>query len=232
MKTILATTLLTGLTLGSCAHVRPVTDATSSLAAAERAFAADAQTRTANEAFLAALADDGLLLRAQPVNGHAYLAEHPMAAALHLWWTPTYAETSSDGTLGFTTGPYESGQRGKKPTGSGHFLSVWRNTNGKWQLVFDGGAVGPIETSVDSAMKLLRTHANTGRFSPDTLSLLNLERSLSSQRAEPARAIVAPSGDLGYVYGMIGGQAYLRIYRRDRNGNWQLAISSLDPHVR
>lgn len=228
----LARALGAALALSACAHVRPAADAAQSLAAAERAFAADAQTRTVNEAFLAALADDGVLLRPGPVNGHAFLAEHPIAATLRLWWSPTYAETSADGTLGFTTGPYEAGLRGQKPTGTGHFMSVWQRQDGRWRLVFDGGAVGPIEISVDSAAAHLRTRNGTKHFAPDTLSLLTIERSLNRERAEPARAIVAPSGDFGYVYGLSNQQGYARIYRRDASGNWQLIIDSLDPHVR
>lgn len=220
----------------SCAHAPATPETTSSVAAAELAFAQDAQTRTVNEAFLAVLASDAILFRPGPVNGPAYHAEHPTAADAFLRWAPSYAETSADGSLGITTGPYETGTRGQPPRGTGHFLSVWRNTAGKWQLVFDGGAPGPIELSVDSAMRSVRERRNTQRFAADTLSLLQAERQRAPAGFTPLRAVVAGSGDLGYVYGTDNtgqrSRGYARIYRRASSGEWQLVIDTLDPHVR
>ncbi|HEX6558895.1 MAG TPA: nuclear transport factor 2 family protein [Longimicrobiales bacterium] len=220
----------------SCAHAPARPESASSVAAAELAFARAAQTRTVNEAFLAVLAPDAMLFRPGPVNGPEYHAEHPIPADALLRWAPSYAETSADGSLGFTTGPYEAGTRGQPPRSTGHFLSVWRNTAGTWRLVFDGGTPGPIELSVDSAAGSVRERHNTQRFAADTVSLLEAERAHAQAGFTPLRAIVAGSGDLGYVYGTTGTsdrpRGYARIYRRGPGGQWQVIIDTLDPHVR
>lgn len=135
-------------------------DAAATLVAAERAFARDASVRTVNEAFLAVLSDSAILFRPLPVNGRAALTERPMRATLSLVWTPTWAETSSDGLFGFDGGPAEFGERGQPPTATGSFFSVWRRTGGEWQLETDCGIDSPIPARPDSAAHLLTTRTS------------------------------------------------------------------------
>lgn len=238
-----------------------------SLGAAERAFAADASARTVNEAFLQVLAADAILFRQAPVNARASLAQRAMNPALLLLWTPTYAETSADGTLGFDTGPSDFGARGSPPAGHGFFVSVWRLMADGWKLVLDGGIESPAAFNLDSAARTLVTRHGTRVFQ-DNGGLMAVERSLIedyrahfSQRADedvrayrdeslpattraaatalisrdpvieflPVDAVVAGSGDLGYVYGTTNPRAekpkgYLRIYRRAADGHWQIAV--------
>jgi ketosteroid isomerase-like protein len=53
-------------------------------------------------------------------------------------WTPTKAEASKDGTLGYTYGDYEA-RRGEK-TSRGMYLTVWRKEAGKWKVIMDTGS--------------------------------------------------------------------------------------------
>lgn len=114
-------------------------DAVTQLVEAERAFARDAGERTVGEAFVTALAEDGILFRPDPVPGRAFMVANPTPPDLHLAWEPEYAEVSAAGDLGFTTGPWESGRRGQPPAGFGRFLSVWRRVDGAWHVALDHG---------------------------------------------------------------------------------------------
>jgi len=55
-----------------------------------------------------------------------------------LSWTPTKAEASKDGTLGYTYGDYEA-RRGEK-TSRGMYLTIWRKEAGKWKVIMDTGS--------------------------------------------------------------------------------------------
>jgi ketosteroid isomerase-like protein len=55
-----------------------------------------------------------------------------------LSWTPTKAEASKDGTLGYTYGDYEAKRGGK--TSRGMYLTIWRKEAGKWKVVMDTGS--------------------------------------------------------------------------------------------
>jgi len=58
-------------------------------------------------------------------------------------WKPLRAVVSASGDLGFTVGSYEvtkdSGQ-GRKATGSGKYVTIWRKQpDGAWKVTFDSG---------------------------------------------------------------------------------------------
>ncbi|MBI2398309.1 MAG: nuclear transport factor 2 family protein [Xanthomonadales bacterium] len=114
---------------------------TDALVAAERSFAADAQSHGVKSAFLAVLADDSVLFRPRPVNGHDWYAARPDVAPFTLHWAPAAAEVDAD--LGYTFGPYRLtplGADGKPGAASGgHFFSVWVLRDGRWQLLLDSG---------------------------------------------------------------------------------------------
>jgi ketosteroid isomerase-like protein len=56
----------------------------------------------------------------------------------NLSWTPTNAEASKDGTMGYTYGDYEA-RRGSK-TSRGMYLTIWRKEAGKWKVIMDTGS--------------------------------------------------------------------------------------------
>jgi len=55
-----------------------------------------------------------------------------------LSWTPTKAEASQDGTLGYTYGDYEAKNGGQ--TSHGVYATTWRRVNGRWKVVLDLGS--------------------------------------------------------------------------------------------
>jgi hypothetical protein len=165
------------LIAGACASAPQSEPAVASLIDAEREFAANGSRLTVNAAFLGVLADDAVLFRPTPVNGRASLAQRPMRDSLLLLWQPMHGETSSDGTIGVTTGPSEYGERPSARAGTGHFLSVWRRTGTSWRLAIDAGIDSPLKTSVAGAIRVLTTRSGTRTY-PDDGGLADVENQL------------------------------------------------------
>jgi len=77
----------------------------------EQAFSKMAEEKNIRDAFLAFIADDGLLFRPGAVNGKQWMQEHPVPPSDKnplLAWQPAFAGMSVSGDLGFTTGPWSS----------------------------------------------------------------------------------------------------------------------------
>ena len=116
---------------------------------AEQAFSKMAEEKTAREAFMAYIADDGLLFRPGAVNGKKWMLEHPVPPSDKnplLAWQPNFAGMSASGDMGFTTGPWESkpDRKDLKPSGYGHFVTVWKKqADGSWKWTMDIGISHP-----------------------------------------------------------------------------------------
>lgn len=248
MKRLILMTLI----ITACSSTKPNVALT--LAEAERAFSRAAQTGTVHDAFVSVMAPDAVLFRPGPVNALQRLASNPFPATLYLYWAPSFAEVSADGTMGVTYGPYVAGQRGSAPTGNGHFVTVWTRIGGVWKVAVDIGAQGPIEFSVDSAAHHLVTRVGDRRFPGDD-SLRTIDDMLSANYDQRRASIaapdlrvfrdpqfpkttlgkfsrvelqIAPSGDLGYAFGTYthGERAWgwLRVYRRNAQRDWKLVV--------
>lgn len=115
----------------------------------EQAFSKMAEEKTAREAFMAFIADDGLLFRPGAVNGKKWMIEHPVPPSDKnplLAWQPNFAGMSASGDMGFTTGPWESkpDRSNPHPSAYGHFVTVWKKqADGSWKWVVDLGISHP-----------------------------------------------------------------------------------------
>jgi len=115
----------------------------------EQAFSRMAEEKDTRDAFLAFIADDGLLFRPGAVNGKKWMLEHPVPPSDKkplLAWQPSFAGMAASGDLGFTTGPWEfkSDIKDEKPAGFGHFITVWKKQpDGSWKFVVDLGISHP-----------------------------------------------------------------------------------------
>ncbi|HEX5876434.1 MAG TPA: nuclear transport factor 2 family protein [Pyrinomonadaceae bacterium] len=116
----------------------------------EQAFSKMAEEKTAREAFMAFIADDGLLFRPGAVNGKKWMLEHPLPPSNKkkplLAWQPSFAGMALAGDLGFTTGPSEFKEdiNDKKPAWYGHFVTLWKKqADGSWKFVVDLGIQHP-----------------------------------------------------------------------------------------
>lgn len=121
----------------------------SSLVETERAFSRAAAEKNTREAFLAFIADDGILFRPNAVNGRKWMQENPMPTSTKhplLSWQPIFADLSQAGDLGYTTGPWEYKEdiNDREPVAYGNFVTVWkRQSDRSWKFVIDLGISNP-----------------------------------------------------------------------------------------
>jgi ketosteroid isomerase-like protein len=120
----------------------------------EHAFARMAAEQNTRDAFLAYIADDGLLFRPGAVNGKKWMLDHPTPPSDKrplLAWQPVLGMVAASGDFGFTTGPWQSKPdiNDAKPSAYGQFVTVWKKQpDGSWKFAVDLGishpqAVGP-----------------------------------------------------------------------------------------
>jgi ketosteroid isomerase-like protein len=115
----------------------------------EQAFSRMAEEKNARDAFMAFIADDGLLFRPGAVNGKKWMEEHPVPPSDKkplLAWQPAFAGMAASGDMGFTTGPWElrNDIKDEKPSGYGHFVTVWKKqADGSWKFEVDLGISHP-----------------------------------------------------------------------------------------
>ena len=118
----------------------------------EQAFSKMAEEKNTRDAFLAFIADDGLLFRPGAVNGKKWMLEQPAPPPQNpdkkplLAWQPRFAGMAASGDMGFTTGPWESKAdiKDQKPQAHGHFITVWKKQpDGSWKFVVDLGIDHP-----------------------------------------------------------------------------------------
>lgn len=115
----------------------------------EHAFADMAKEKNTRDAFMAFIADDGLLFRPGAVNGKKWMIENPVPPSDKkplLAWRPSFAGMAASGEMGFTTGPWEfkGDSKDEKPSGYGHFVTVWKKqADGSWKFVVDLGISHP-----------------------------------------------------------------------------------------
>ena len=130
-----------------------------SLVEAERAFARTSVERGVRESFLAFFADDGINFQPHPTKTREAFLKRPAPATrppVTLNWEPIFADVSSAGDLGYTTGPYrlinESPEH--KPTRHGYYFSIWkRQPDGAWKVVLDLGIQTPAPDAQERALR-------------------------------------------------------------------------------
>ena len=107
----------------------------------EHAFAVYAAEHDTKSAFLAFLTADAVLFQPDKVNGREYWNGRAQSKGL-LSWAPNYADVSTNGVMGYTTGNWEYRPKGKDdtPGAFGDFITVWvRQPDGKYKFVVDIG---------------------------------------------------------------------------------------------
>lgn len=119
-----------------------VNDEIKSLIEAEKKFSHDSEIINTKQAFLNAFDEMGVIFRnGSPVNAIDAWSEQELGNEL-LTWTPIFADIAMDGTLGYTTGPFEfwRSRSDSVPSGFGYYSSVWHRTQmGDWKVLVDLG---------------------------------------------------------------------------------------------
>jgi len=107
-----------------------------SLIEAERSFAALSAEKGIRNAFVTYLDDDAILFMPEPVKGKQRYKERDTIPGT-LLWEPQFVDISYSGNLGYSTGPWKLER--DTVTAFGHFISIWENKNGKWNVILDTG---------------------------------------------------------------------------------------------
>ncbi|SMO62142.1 hypothetical protein [Solitalea koreensis] len=111
------------------------------LADREQQFNQLSQEKGVKAAFLAVLNERGTVFRPEPINGKFFFKERKEDIPGQLSWEPTWIEVSSDGALGYTTGPFEYRNDPSDPQQAnfGQYVSIWVKDKRKWELMLDLG---------------------------------------------------------------------------------------------
>jgi ketosteroid isomerase-like protein len=130
----------------------------------EQAFAKTAAEKNTKTAFLEFLADDGIIFTPTESNGKLVWKARAESPAL-LAWNPAWADISSDGKLGYTTGGWEFRPQGKtdKPAGFGEYVTLWqKQTDGTFKAVLDIGITHPASSFSAGAVWKSPSDAGSG----------------------------------------------------------------------
>lgn len=176
--------LLSVLTVGTLqvAEAQFANPDLNAMVGAEHAFATMAKDKNTRDAFLYFLHDDAVTVDAGgPVTGKTRLRKQSPNASL-LSWEVSFGDISSDGDLGYDTGPwkYYANRADSVPVAWGHFHSIWKKqSDGTWKNMLDFGiahdslaVAGPIHTS---SVPLKQQAAKVPALEA-TLSLMNQEK--------------------------------------------------------
>ncbi len=145
MKKLICLTLLAVFISVVFAQKRQEKSALQSMVDTERAFARMSEEQGIRPAFMAFIADDGILFRPTAVKGKKWMMEYPLPPSDKrplLSWQPTFADVARAGDMGYTTGPweYKADIHDAKPVAFGNFLTVWKKQpDGSWKFAIDLG---------------------------------------------------------------------------------------------
>ena len=202
MKKLTCLTLLLGFVSFGLAQKTTRKSPLQAMVDTERAFAKMSEEQGTRPAFMAFIADDGILFRPTAVQGKQWMTEHPLPPSDQrplLSWYPSVASMARAGDMGYTTGPweYKSDIHDAKPVAWGHFLTVWKKqTDGQWKFAVDLGISNPPPAQAEAPWELPRNYktpkAMKGSMtsSPSALLARDLEFSQASVK-RGARAAFA-----------------------------------------
>jgi ketosteroid isomerase-like protein len=111
------------------------------LVASERAFAKTALDKGTRSAFLEFMSGDAVVFTPDKTVARPFWTARPDSPAA-LFWAPNFADVSSNGILGYTTGNWEHRAKGRNdvPDAFGNFITVWvRQPSGQYRWVIDIG---------------------------------------------------------------------------------------------
>ena len=144
MKTLLVLFLLLSLAnvlIAQTGNSNPVKKNLQKLVETELSFARTAKQKGTKAAFLEYLDDDGVIFQPAETNGKLFWKNRPESTAW-LNWSPAWADISSDGKLGYTTGGWSLHPKGTddQATAFGEYLTIWkRHSDGNFKAILDIG---------------------------------------------------------------------------------------------
>lgn len=238
MKKALPLLLFLSMTLTALAIQQKKSDRAADLDAlvnTERAFVRTAAEKGTRAAFLAFLADDGIVFAPGPVNGKKEWEARPARPGL-LAWEPIYADISAAGDLGYTTGPWEFRPKGAddKPIAFGNFMTIWkRQADGTFKFMLDLGISNKQPTSnqtlqFSTVKSKPSKNASATDLEAARNNILKLERDFSKAVADKgaSKAYLSYTADDVRVlregeFPFVGQQAARKAFDAEGNLSWQ-----------
>jgi ketosteroid isomerase-like protein len=138
-------TISTGII--SC-QKRIVNTQTGALLQTDREFSAMSEKEGMFKAFLAFIAEDGVILRdnSYPSIGESSLYKHfegKSDTSFILTWEPLFEKISESGDLGYTYGIYSNKIKSTGIETKGTYVSIWqKQKDGGWKFLLDTGTQG------------------------------------------------------------------------------------------
>lgn len=132
-------------------------EAARAMVESEKMFYQTGQEKGTRAAFLAFLADDGIVFRPGPLNGKEVWEKRP-ETGFDLIWEPTFAAISRSADFGYDTGPakWRANMKEEKFTGHGQFISIWKKQkDGSWKVALDLGIENPEPTGKPETLRLV-----------------------------------------------------------------------------
>src|SRR5438477_836166 len=132
-------------------------EAARAMVESEKMFYRTGQEKGTRAAFLAFLADDGVVFRPGPVNGKEAWEKRP-ETGLDLIWEPTFAAMARSADFGYTTGPakWKANKKDEKFLGYGQFVSIWKKQkDGSWKVALDCGIENLEPTGQPEPLRML-----------------------------------------------------------------------------
>lgn len=155
MKKILSTIL--AVTISISVYGQKADGTTKSLLNAEKSFSDAASKNGTKASYLKYAAEDGLVFRPNPINAKTFYAT--AADMKNLTWSADFARVARSGDLGVTSGYYTENGTQKS---YGHYLSIWRANDGKWEFIINLGA----ETNKPLAKKITNFKEPKDHYTP------------------------------------------------------------------
>ncbi len=105
----------------------------------DREFSKASAEEGARPAFLLVAASDVRLFRNDkfPFVGRMAAADALSTVTAEWTWTPSFADVSISGDLGYSYGIYELREKTGAVSEKGNYARVWKKVNGAWKLVID-----------------------------------------------------------------------------------------------
>lgn len=176
MNKLIFSILLLGLAIVGFADQSRKVSALQSMVDTERAFARMSEEKGTRPAFMAFIAEDGILFRPRAVKGKQWMTEHPLPPSEKqplLKWQPGYADMAGAGDMGYTFGPWEfkTDVKDARAVGFGHFVTIWKKqTDGSWKFAVDLGISHPEPTQAAAPWELPKSYKQ-----PTKVRLINVE---------------------------------------------------------
>jgi ketosteroid isomerase-like protein len=163
---------------------------------AENTFARMSKEQNTRDAFVANLADSGIVfVQGNPAIGKRVWEKRPVNSSLLFWW-PVFSDISASGDFGYNTGPFEfSKSKTENPIGFGYFSSVWKKEkDGIWRVAVDIGVSLPAPEEKKAEWKtsaiISKKNKSKNPFSKSKKEFLNFDKDYDNQLNQASVSIL------------------------------------------